>query len=387
LRGGIFANWGTGPERTIEEDLQQNAPVDDDKDGSLLRAAADEHRRNTNIYAMWKSIPYRDGWSDLTGSQFWLETNVASYRGQFAQSKVAVYTQGGWNDDFRAQGLIAYQNLKNPKKILIGPWEHCRTDNFDLMAEYLRFFDHWLKNIDNGIMNEPPIRYYTVNAPKGQEWKFANQWPLPQAKSTAFYLQPGKDKQGLSTTAGKPAQLSQPVNYEMSCGQRWPLLTQTCAQDEKGNVFTSETLSVDTEVTGHPLMTLWISSTASDGNFFAYLEDVAPDGKVAIVTDGRLRASLRKTTAAPYDVFGLPWHRSLESDVELLTPNQPTELRFDMLPISYIFKAGHRLRVNVTGADHRERDRAVPITIPTMTIYGGGKYASMISLPVIPAGR
>jgi predicted acyl esterase len=86
-------------------------------------------------------------------------------------------------------------------------------------------------------------------------------------------------------------------------------------------------------------------------------------------------------------VFGLPWHRSLESDVELLTPNQPTELRFDMLPISYIFKAGHRLRVNVTGADHRERDRAVPITIPTMTIYGGGKYASMISLPVIPAGR
>jgi len=385
LRGGIFANWGTGPERTIDEDLRQNAPVDDDKDGVLLRAAVDEHRGNTPIYSMWKSIPYRDGWSDLTGSQFWLETNVATYRGQLAQSKVAIYTQGGWNDDFRAQGLIAYSNLKNPKKILIGPWEHCRTDNFDLPAEYLRFFDRWLKNIDNGIMNEPPIRYYTVNAPQGKEWRFANAWPLPEAKPVVYYLQPARerDENKISTSRGANAKASQTIDYSTSCGANWPLLTQTCVQDSKGMVFNGEPLVRDTEVTGHPMVSLWISSTASDGNFFAYLEDVAPDGAVRIVTDGRLKASLRKTTAAPYDVFSLPWHRSLEGDVELLTPNEPTELRFDMLPISYIFKTGHRLRVNVTGADARERDRVVPATVPTITIYGGGKFASSLTLPII----
>lgn len=177
LRGGIFANWGAGPERTIEEDLRQNVPVDGSDGAALLQQAVNEHRANTGIAATWKGMPWRDSWSDLVGSRFWLEASVSTYRDQIQRSGVAIYAQGGWYDDFRLGGLLAVANLSNRDKIVIGPWQHCRNDGFDLFAEYRRFFDATLKQVDNGIFDEPPIHYYTVNAPAGEEWRSAQQWP------------------------------------------------------------------------------------------------------------------------------------------------------------------------------------------------------------------
>ena len=110
-------------------------------------------------------------------------------------------------------------------------------------------------------------------------------------------------------------------------------------------------------MTGNPVADLWIASTAADQNIFAYLEDVSPDGKITKVTDGRLKASLRKTATPPFADFGLPWHRSYRADAEPLKPGEPARLQFDFLPTSYVFKAGHRIRVTVAGADYREKDR------------------------------
>jgi predicted acyl esterase len=90
------------------------------------------------------------------------------------------------------------------------------------------------------------------------------------------------------------------------------------------------------ELTGHPVVHLWISSTAGDANFFAYLEEIAPDGKVSIITDGRLRGSLRALGTPPYSVYGLPWHRSFEEDVLPFVPGRPAEVVFDCLPMSHV---------------------------------------------------
>ena len=126
-----------------------------------------------------------------------------------------------------------------------------------------------------------------------------------------------------------------------------------------------------------------MSSSANDGNIFVYLEDVAPDGKVTQVTDARLKASLRKMSKPKYENYGLPYHRSHGGDVQLLKPGEPVQLVFLFLPESYIFKAGHRIRISMAGSDYRERDRAPVSPAPVATIYNTPSNPSCISLPII----
>ena len=387
MRGGILANWGSGVERPVEEDM--NAPtVDGDEDRSLLRQAVEDHRANTPLAAMWRGMPYRDSWSDIVASRFWIEGSAATYRDQIARSGVPIYIIGGWLDDFRREGLVAYAGLvNNPRKLIIGPWLHCRNPGFDLLADVHRFFDHWLKGVDNGVMRDAPIRYHTQGASQASAWRETTQWPPAGATAMSYRLNvastaDSSGDHGLSETLAISARKAElPVAPAISCGPNWNLQAQTCLQDANGLRFTTAVLKEDREVTGHPLVNLWITATRADQNVFAYLEDVAADGTATIVTDGRLKASLRAIKRPPYDYLGLPWHRSLEDDESLAVPGQPLALRFDMLPLSYLFKAGHRLRVTITGSDPRER----PATVAghRLTIHSDALHPSTITLPVM----
>jgi uncharacterized protein len=358
--------------------------VDGDEDRALLRQAVEEHRGATGIRAMWSAMPYRDSWSDLVGSRFWLEASISTWRDQIARSGAAIYTQGGWYDDFRLGGLLAFANLPNRSKILIGPWEHCRNDDFDLLAEYRRFFDATLKGVQNGVFDEPPILYYTVNAAPERAWRAAERWP-PAATATTYYLQAGAAGESLaSAPSGAPLAADEyTVRYDTTCPDDWPLLSQTCVQDEYGITYTSAPLTHDTEATGHPVLTLWLQSSAPDGNVFAYLEDVAPDGSVHIVSDARQKLSLRATHRPPYENFGLPWRRSLEEDARPAPADRPVQLELGMLPVSYVFRAGHRIRVAVTGADPRERMREAPARPPVWRIYADTQRPSALVLPLV----
>ena len=140
-------------------------------------------------------------------------------------------------------------------------------------------------------------------------------------------------------------------------------------------------LTRDQEVTGNAIADLWIASSGTDANIFAYLEDVAPDGSVTVVTEGRLRASLRAEATAPWKMpAGVPWHRAYREDARPLDPGKPVELRFDMLPTSWVFKAGHRIQITVTGSDHRERERDIQ-PAPAVTIYADANHPSRVTLP------
>jgi predicted acyl esterase len=118
-------------------------------------------------------------------------------------------------------------------------------------------------------------------------------------------------------------------------------------------------------------------------NIFAYLEDVAPDGKISVITDGRLKASMRALATPPYSYFGLPYHRMFEEDRELLKSGEAAELVFDMLPLSRVFSKGHRLRVTVTNADPREKDRQTLSPAPVVNILRDRTHASFVTLPVV----
>lgn len=383
FRGGILANWGTGPQTSPLSAGLTAIPVDEDTDESMLKEAVRQHEKQTPLLALWKSIPFRDSWSDLVGSRFWQEGSVSTYQSAIERTGVGIYSYGGWYDDFRREAFVAHHNLHNPSKLLIGPWGHCQEQGLDLVIERLRFFDYWLKGIDNGIMEEPPIYYYTVGAPKGTEWRSASQWPPANEKSTKYFFQPD-ERLGTEAPTGADGKDDLQVNYDVSCPT--PIgLGQTCVLDDKGVTYTSRPLTASLELTGHPVVHLWVSSTAADANFFVYLEDVSPDGKVSIITDGRLKGLLRALGTPPYSVFSLPWHRSFQEDALPFAPGRPAEVVFDCLPLSYTFAAGHRIRVTITGADPREKDRVQLTPPPTISIHRDAQHGSHIVLPVIPS--
>jgi hypothetical protein len=328
-------------------------------------------------------MPHRDSWTTLLGSRYWMESSASTYRVAMEKTGIPIYSYGGWFDDFRKEAFVAFSNLHNVGKVLIGPWEHCQNNGFAMVAERQRFFDRYLKGIANGIDREPAVAYYTVGAAKGKEWRQASQWPLPNQKLTRFYLEAG-NLLAESAPQAASAKDSAPAKYGVVCPQRTNPQQQTCSLDQWGTLFTTAPLAADTEVTGHPVMRLWAAANATDMNFFAYLEDVAPDGAVTVVTDGRLKASLRKLGSAPYSYMGLPFHPSFAEDAMPLKPGEPVELVFDMLPISRVFAKGHRIRLAITNADPREKDRVEPSPAPVVTLYREKDRASYLTLPLIP---
>jgi hypothetical protein len=341
--------------------------------------------------------------SALTGAQPYITNNPANYLKEIGSSGVPVYHWGGWYDNFPKHALLWYSNLTNPQKIVIGPWAHPQLGGLDLAIEEVRWYDYWLKGIDNGVMSEAPITYYTLGEGKKSGWHSAWEWPLPNQELTNYYFDGTKSGSVKSvndgslsldapgSTAGVDEYL---VDYSTTSGPatRWsagydvmvsPYPQTMMFNDEKALTYTTPPLPAEVEVTGHPVVHLWVTSSAKDGDFFVYLEDVSEARYSKYVTEGNLRASHRALSPAPYNNLGLPYHRSYAEDVADL-PDQPVELVFDLMPTSYVFDAGHRIRVTITCAD---KDTALTPQLdppPTVHLYRDAEHASYIVLPMIP---
>jgi putative CocE/NonD family hydrolase len=147
--------------------------------------------------------------------------------------------------------------------------------------------------------------------------------------------------------------------------------------------YTTPPLAEDLDLTGHPVVHLWASSTAEDGDFFVFLEEVDPAGVSHYVSEGAIKASHRALSEPPYDNLGLPFHRSHAEDARPLKPGRPEELVFDLQPTSNLFEAGNRVRITVVGAD---ADNATPLSLdppPTVKVYREKKRASYVILPIV----
>lgn len=400
--GGIFRDdfarkWG----ETIRglDEATTSAPVQGEE--ALLAQAAQAHRSNGDIFRMLEGLPNRDS-RGAGGAPLGYEANNPAARlSAIGKSKVAVYHLAGWHDMWPRDALLWFKNLENPQKIIIGPWAHGESQGFGLAAEHLRWYDYWLKGVENGVMNEAPIHYYTFNAPRGREWRSARQWPLPETQPTRYYMRAGpsgsvrsRNDGTLDTRAPEEPEGSDAyaVNYTTTSGasSRWangygapfsyPDMTPN---GEKSLSYTTPPLSAPTEVTGHPVANLWVNSTGKDGDFFVYLEDVSQNGFAQYVTEGLLRASHRATSVAPFDNLGLPYHGGAARDLKPLG-GEPVELAFDLLPTSYIFPAGHRIRVTIACADRDNARTPVLTPPPTVNVYRDASRPSYITLPVIP---
>ncbi len=354
-------------------------PVDADTDRSQLQEAIAGHAGTVESAGY---TPYRDSLSatitDPASQQWWLSSSPHTYLEQINASGIPMYLAANWDEGPTKHGVFfTFNNVTNPTKLIVGPGRHCawldveRETGFDITVEERRFFDHWLKGIDNGVMDEDRVYYYTYNAPAGSEWRSAKQWPLPNEIRTQYYLGEGSLSTAEPMGAGQSDETT--VAYDVT-----PDNIAT-----KGLLYETDPLSADVEFTGHPTINLWVSSTATDGDFIATIQDVAPDGTATSYNvQGQLRASLRKLQDPPYDNLGLPWHPSNKADVNPLAPGEPTELTFPLLPGSIVFKAGHRIRLVVHFAD-RTTPRLDPA--PRVTIYRDSTHRSYLTLPIIEA--
>ncbi len=394
--GGVFADQAAATwSQTVKQfdTLTPAAPVDEDRDGAMLAEAMRQHRTNADFYQLVASLPYRDSAipapDGKTSLAPWLTGGAVNHLPAISQSGVAIYHMAGWYDYYRRGALLAFNNLRNPQKVLVGPWTHNRYgEYFDLGAEHLRWYDYWLKGIDNGIMDEPPIYYSITGLPEKQAWRFAQAWPLPEEQSTNLYFHAGPSKSARSVNdgllytyppAGSAGQDDYTVDYSATTteGTEW--------NDQKGLTYTSPPLPQSVQVSGHPVVHLWIASTAQDGDFFVALEEVTPGGTSVHLTDGVLRASHRALAQAPFDALGLPYHRSFAQDMAGLPTGEPVELVFDLLPISNLFDAGHRIRVTLTGIDKGNTQTPLVSPPPTISVYRDASHASYVTLPIIPA--
>jgi uncharacterized protein len=149
-----------------------------------------------------------------------------------------------------------------------------------------------------------------------------------------------------------------------------------------GVAFVTEPLAEDLEVTGHPVLSLRITSSIPDVDVYAVLEDLAPDGTAtSYQMNGQFRASHRALAEAPFNYLGLPWHTHEEADAVPLVPGEPAVVEFELLPLSYIFPRGHRIRLRVQFAD----PSGEPAGRNTVNVLHGPGQESVLTLPVIPS--
>jgi putative CocE/NonD family hydrolase len=375
--------------------------VDGDAKNEMLNKAIELHKSNFDITVGLQQIKFRN---DKTGDMPLCsdDCSVHTRLSKISTSGTAIYRIGGWYDGGLARGsLDASLNTENTKKVLIGPWDHgphanvspfatTKDLNLDVKIEMLRFFDHYLKGIDNGIDGEPKYTYYTI----GEEtWKSSNSWPPKSNAALTVYFSADKN---LVTTKDKikGGDVNYHVDYTATSDStsRWNSVTALYKhgptnyadrrkEDTKLLSYTSDVLSEPTEMTGHPVINLNFAANADDATVFVYLEDVGPDSSVTYITEGMMRPLDRKeATNAAYKT-AYPDHTYRKEDALPYKSGETVQLTFDLLPISYQFRKGHRIRISIAGADagHFNLPSPQPSEFKISSAAGAPSY---VQLPV-----
>jgi hypothetical protein len=407
-RGGVYNiafntlfSWSTSALESLA------TPVDGDENAMLLAQARSDRSGSTvgeKSLEVLRKYPFHDS-ATANGENVW-EGDFALYPfvDRINQAGVPICMVNGWYDLFTSDMFLWHANLTVPRRLIVRPLDHSEVDgdasDLDFGSEVHRWFDYWLKGIDNGIMDEPPIFYYTMNTPEEDAWQSSDRWPLPTREQTPFYLDEGQSGSVASTNDGflSTAAPTTPkahdiytVDYSTTSGEnsRWGAVLGASnypnmrANDEKALTYTTPPLETAVEITGHPVIHLWLTTDVPDLDVFVYLEDVDGRGNSTYITEGNLRASHRALSAAPYDNLGLPHHRHCESDLKPIPVGEPFELVFDLLPTSYLFREGHRIRITIAFADAGNFDTPVLAPPPTVNLLRSPSHPTYVQMPVI----
>ena len=250
----------------------------------------------------------------------------------------------GWADGYRNNTFRTFEALRCPKRLLVGPWSHMSTatslpgPHIDLVPELIRWFGLWLRDDENGIDVEPPVvvfaRRSTRPAPdlalvRG-EWRAEPVWP-PLRLGELVLRPPGShvDEIAIRGDVGRTAWIS--------CAGKlpWGQPDDQRPDDALSLVYDWEPLAEELDVMGHARVALTLTSPVPVAQLSAKLCDVFPDGTSALVARGLLNLT----------------HRDGHDDPRPLEPGVPTPVEIELEATSWIFEAGHRVRLSLAGAD------------------------------------
>jgi uncharacterized protein len=295
-----------------------------------------------------------------------------SRRSKIEASNVPMLIVASWQDAGTTTGTLSrLAAFNNHQEVHIGSWTHgggTSTDPFlksDSLPNYstdkqfdllVAFFDRFVKGDEKPKRRFKNLAYYT----QGESvWHQATG--LPKTKTQRWYL---STKNSLATQQPTAAAGSDTykVNFKIGMGKttRWgtqfggtPVIYPNLKQlNTKHLVYTSAPLTTDLRVTGMPRVSLEMSANSSDGAIYAYLEDVAPDGKVTMISEGLLRLVHRKIAKVNPDGRALRTPRTYaKADRQAMPVNQVQNVTFDLIPTSTLFKKGHQVRVAFAGHD------------------------------------
>ncbi len=364
------------------------------KGGSVARDIND----NIAMLKEWDQHPNYDA--------YWRDEDASLH---FDKMNLPCFTIGSWFD-FMCQGSVASfigrqqhggDHSRGHQLLLIGPWLHGgypksnkigelvfpENAMFDVYPHMAKWFNHYLKGVDNGVEKDSTVRYYVMGATgeagaPGNVWREAKDFP-PAAVAVDMYLQPDG-----SLKSGKPSAATASTSYASDPARPMslPYTGFPGARDAQGfesqsevRTWTSDVLTQPLEVTGRIKAEVFVASTAKDTDFFLRVTDVYPDGRSILLMDYPLRARYREG----FD------HQ------KLLVPGQVAKLYWDIGWTSIIFNKGHRVRITIasTGAPFYEPNpqTGAPIShfitdpgIPAInTIWHDSSHASRVILPVV----
>ncbi len=362
-----------------------------------------------------ETAPYlKEYFDNEADGPYWWRVNLLR---QVEDITLPMFHVTSWYDIFLEGALNAYGALRERggsdlarrnQRLLVGPWAHIRpytaptsgeTGDVDFgpdalieLHQYLlRWFDYWLKDVDTGIMEEPPVYLFVMGENK---WRSENEWPLARTHYTRYYFHSDgsantRSGGGALSTVPPGDEPTDTYQYDPSdpaptCGGNTLIIPQGVADQRSVEdrpdvlVYTSDPLERDLEITGPIVAHLYGSSSAVDTDFTAKLVDVRPDGYAHNVQDGIVRARYRTSRSQP----------------SLMEPGQVYDFTIDLWATSHLVKTGHRLRVEISSSNFPRFDRNPNTGAPlgqdsrletaNQTVYHREHYPSHILLPIIP---
>ncbi len=306
---------------------------------------------------------FGEGWREewerrVAGNEPWILTWLAhqrlddywrfgSLRPDYARIEAATMIVAGWADGYRNNSLRTFEGLTCPARVIIGPWAHASTDtslpgpNIDLVPEMLRWWDRWLKGVDNGIDRESPIVLFaqrsTLPGATRPEmrgaWRAEPTWPAARLRPTTYALAdadgPAGDTLVVRGDVGWTAWISCAANLP------WGQPDDQRPDEAYSLVSTWPALDQELEILGHASLTITLASTAPVAYLSAKLCDVFPDGSSSLVARGMLNLAHRDSRETPAP----------------LAPGRFVEITLELEATSWTFEAGHRIRLDLAGAD------------------------------------
>jgi putative CocE/NonD family hydrolase len=347
-------------------------------------------------YFDWLDHPDDDG--------FWDPWKIHE---SYARLAVPALNIGGWYDIFLDGTIRNFAGMRSTgQRLVIGPWSHgipwlanpigdvefgyvstAAAEGIDDLQ--LRWCDYWLKGIENGVRDDPPVRIFVMGA---NIWRDEHEWPLARTQWQDYFLRSDggltTEPPGAEPADGYTYDPSDPVPTRGGALCCSPAHTaggafdQRCVESRPDVlVYTTPPLSEDIEVTGPLRVTLWASSSARDTDWTAKLVDVEPSGFARNLADGIIRARYRTSRSRP----------------ALLEPGEIYEYEIDLGATSNLFEAGHRIRVEISSSNFPRFDRNPntggriaderELEVAEQLVHHDGEHPSRITLPVVPSPR